>query len=162
MNELDGPETNPASGSETTPASGSETTPALSPETSEADHTAEAAERALRAGRATKGGLAAILCLEAFVVLLVPRAIAQTSGLTATKTFLLLALAIVLVACGFMLRRPWGIGLGSALQVPMAATVILIPVMFIVVLFFLFLWWFLLRTRQQLVGTPSGWRMLVS
>lgn len=122
----------------------------------------ECAERARRADRATKGGLAALLCLEAFVVLLVPRAIAQTSGLSSTETFLLIALALVLVATGFTLRRPWGIGLGSALQVLLAATIVLIPAIFVVVLFFLFLWWFVLRTRQQLVGTPAGWRMLVS
>ncbi len=122
----------------------------------------ERAERARRADRATKGGLAALLCLEAFVVLLVPRAIAQTSGLSSTETFLLIALAIVLVATGFTLRRPWGIGLGSALQVLLAATIVLIPAIFVVVLFFLFLWWFVLRTRNQLVGTPDGWRMLVS
>jgi hypothetical protein len=122
----------------------------------------ERAERARRADRATKGGLAALLCLEAFVVLLVPRAIAQTSGLSSTETLLLIALAIVLVATGFTLRRPWGIGLGSALQVLLAATIVLIPAIFVVVLFFLFLWWFVLRTRNQLVGTPDGWRMLVS
>lgn len=135
---------------------------ASEPDATEPDAT-ERAERARRADRATKGGLAGLLCLEAFVVLLVPRAIAQTAtGLSDTKTFLLLGLAIVLIACGFLLRRPWGIGLGSALQLLVAATAILIPVILIVVLFFVFLWWFLLRTRQQLVGTPSGWRMLVS
>ena len=123
----------------------------------------ELADRRLRANRATRGGLAAILCLEAFVVLLVPRAIAQTStGLNGTKTWLLVGLAVVLVATGFLLRRPWGIGLGSGLQLVVAATIVLIPPIAIVVVFFLFIWWYLLRTRHQLVGTPSGWRMLVS
>lgn len=124
---------------------------------------AQLAERARRADRATRGGLAGLLCLEAFVVLLVPRAIAQTSiGLSGTKTGLLVGLAVVLVGCGFVLRRRWGIGAGSALQLLVAATIALIPAIFVVVLFFLFLWWFLLRTRHQLVGTPAGWRMLVS
>ncbi len=123
----------------------------------------ELADRRLRANRATRGGLAAILCLEAFVVLLVPRAIAQTpGGLSAAKTALLLALAVVLIATGFLLRRPWGIGLGSALQVVNALTIVLAPVLVVVVVLFAGLWWYLLRLRNQLVGTPGGWRMLVS
>jgi hypothetical protein len=28
--------------------------------------------------------------------------------------------------------------------------------------FFLLVWWYLLRTRHQLLGTPAGWRMLIS
>jgi len=120
-------------------------------------------ERLKRADRATRGAAAGLLCLEAFVVLLIPRAIAQTSsGLDATKTVLLIGLAVLLVACGFLLRRRWGIGAGSVLQVLVAATVLLIPVLAIVVVFFLLLWWYVLRTRHQLLGTPSGWRMLIS
>jgi hypothetical protein len=120
-------------------------------------------ERIRRADRATRGGLAGLLCLEAFVVLLVPRAIAQTSsGLSGTKTGLLLGLAVLLVAGAFLLRRPWGIGAGSVLQLPVLGTVLLIPAIAIVVVFFLLLWWYLLRTRHQLLGTPAGWRMLVS
>jgi hypothetical protein len=116
-----------------------------------------------KANRATRGGLAGILCLEAFVVLLVPRAIAQTSeGLDSSKTGLLVALAVVLVAVGFLLRRPWGIAVGSGLQVVLAATVVLVPAMIIVVVFFVAIWVYLLRTRHQLVGTPAGWRMLIS
>ncbi|HEV2887971.1 MAG TPA: DUF4233 domain-containing protein [Jatrophihabitans sp.] len=123
----------------------------------------EVEERRQRADRATRGVLAALLCLEAFVVLLVPRAIAQTSeGLSLTKTLLLLALAVLLVGCGFVLRRPWGIGLGSVLQLGLAATVVLIPALAVVVVIFLLLWLYLLRTRRQLLHTPSGWRMLVS
>jgi hypothetical protein len=121
------------------------------------------AEKIRRADRATRGGLAGLLCLEAFVVLLVPRAIAQTSsGLSGTKTVLLLGLALLLVGCGFLLRRRWGIGAGTGLQLLVAATVLLIPVIAIVVVFFLLLWWYLLRTRHQLLATPAGWRMLVS
>jgi hypothetical protein len=126
--------------------------------------TAEEQEaRRNKANRATRGGLAGILCLEAFVVLLVPRAIAQTSeGLDGSKTGLLVVLAAVLVAVGFLLRRPWGIAVGSVLQVLLAATVVLVPAMIIVVVFFVAIWVYLLRTRHQLVGTPAGWRMLIS
>ncbi|MGX7679177.1 DUF4233 domain-containing protein [Jatrophihabitans sp. DSM 45814] len=119
--------------------------------------------RRLKANRATRGGMAAILCLEAFVVLLVPRTIAQTSqGLSGTKTGLLIGLAVLLVGAGFLLRRPWGIGLGSALQVLLAAVIVLVPIFAVVVVFFLGIWGYLLQTRHQLVGTPAGWRMLVS
>jgi FtsH-binding integral membrane protein len=124
---------------------------------------AELEDRRQRVNRATRGVLAAVLCLEAFVVLLVPRAIAQTSqGLSTTKTLMLVALAVVLVCCGFLLRRPWGIGLGSVLQLVLASTVVLIPALAVVVVMFLLVWLYVLRTRRQLVGTPSGWRMLVS
>jgi hypothetical protein len=126
--------------------------------------TAEEQEaRRNKANRATRGGLAGILCLEAFVVLLVPRAIAQTSeGVDGSKAGLLVALAAVLIAVGFLLRRPWGIAVGSMLQVVLAATVVLVPAMIIVVVFFVAIWVYLLRTRHQLVGTPAGWRMLIS
>lgn len=121
------------------------------------------ADRRQRADRATRGALAGLLCLEAFVVLLVPRAIAQTAhGLSTTTTVLLIGLAVLLVAAAFVLRRPWGIGLGSALQLLVAATVVLIPVLVVVIVIFLVLWWYVLRTRRQLLATPSGWRMLIS
>ncbi|HEX8092291.1 DUF4233 domain-containing protein [Jatrophihabitans sp.] len=124
---------------------------------------ADPAARRQRADRATRGVLAALLCLEAFVVLLVPRAIAQTSqGVSVTKTLLLVALAVMLVGCGFLLRRPWGIGLGSVLQLVLASTVVLIPVVAVVVVMFVLLWLYLLRTRHTWLGTPRGWRMLVT
>jgi hypothetical protein len=123
----------------------------------------ELADRRLRANRATRGGLAAVLCLEAFVVLLVPRTIAQTSiGLSTTSTITLLLFAIALVVTGFLLKRRWGIGLGSVMQVLLALTIILVPLIAIVVIIFVSIWLYLLHTRTQLVGTPTGWRMLIS
>src|SRR3954452_23134821 len=132
--------------------------PAPRPEDQRADP-----ERLRRPDRATRGAAAGLLCLEGLVVLLIPRAIAQTStGLDATKTTLLIGLAVVLVGCGFLLRRRWGIGAGSVLQLLLLSTVALIPALAIVVVFFVLVWWYLLRTRHQLLGTPSGWRMLIS
>lgn len=119
--------------------------------------------RLQRANRATRGGLAALLCLEAFVVLLVPRGIAQTEeGLSTTKTLLLVGLAVVLVVSAFLLRRRWGIALGSVLQLALAATIVLIPALAVVVVIFLLLWLYLLRTRRTWLGTRGGWRMLVT
>lgn len=119
--------------------------------------------RRQRANRACRGGLAAVLCLEAFVVLLVPRAIARTDvGLDTTKTLLLVLFAVVLVAVGFMLTRPWGIAAGSVLQLPVLATGFLEPVLFVIAACFIAVWLYLLNLRHQLVGTPGGVQMLYS
>ena len=121
------------------------------------------AERARRANKATRGALAAILALEALVVLLVPRAIAYTAaGLGGTKTGLLIGLAALMVACAALLRRPWGIGLGSLLQLAFILTGIVLAVMFVIAAIFATIWLYLLNLRHDLVGTPGGVRMLVS
>jgi len=121
------------------------------------------AERARRANKATRGALAAILALEALVVLLVPRAIAYTAaGLGGTKTGLLIGLAALMVAGAALLRRPWGIGLGSLLQLAFILTGIVLAVMFVIAAIFATIWLYLLNLRHELVGTPGGVRMLVS
>jgi len=121
------------------------------------------AERAVRANRATRGALAAILALEALVVLLVPRAIAFTAtGLGGTRTGLLIGLAVLMVAGAALLRRPWGIGFGSLLQVAFILTGVWLVAMFVVAAVFAGIWLYLLTLRHELVGTPGGVRMLVS
>ncbi len=116
-----------------------------------------------KANRATRGTLAAILCLESLVVMLVPRTIAQTStGLNATKTTLLITLAVLLVLAGFMLKRKWGVGVGSVLQLAVLATGVLVGVMFFVGAIFIAIWLWVLTMRRDLVGTPGGARMLIS
>jgi hypothetical protein len=70
----------------------------------------ELAERAARADKSISRALAGVLWLEAVCVLLVPRAIAQTSvGLTGVKTGLLIGFAIVLVAAGILVCRRVGL-----------------------------------------------------
>lgn len=119
--------------------------------------------RRAKANRATRGVLAAVLCLEALVVLLVPRAIAQTStGLDTGKTVALVGLAMVLIGAGFLLRRRWGIGLGSLLQLCVLATGIWTSVMFAVAVIFIAIWLWVLTMRRDLVGTPGGARLLIS
>jgi hypothetical protein len=126
-----------------------------------AEEAAEEDARRQRANRACRGALAALLCLEAFVVLLVPRAIAFTStGLDTSKTVLLLGFAAVLVAAGAKLRAPWGIAVGSALQLAVAATGLLEPTLFFVAACFIGLWLYMLNLRHQLAGTPGGIQML--
>jgi hypothetical protein len=97
------------------------------------------------------------------VLLLVPRAIAfSSSGLGLTRTLILVGLAVVFIVAAGLVRRPYGIGLGSVLQLAFVLTGVLLIAMFFVGLVFAAIWGALLRTRRDLVGTPGGWRMLVS
>lgn len=121
------------------------------------------AERARRANRATRGALAGVLGLEALVVLLVPRAIAYTStGLGGTRTGLLIGLAVLMVLAAGLLRRPWGIAVGSVLQLMFILTGVLLVSMFIVGIIFAAIWLSLLNLRHELVGTPGGVRIFIS
>jgi hypothetical protein len=106
--------------------------------------------------------MAGILGLQALVVLLVPRAIKFTVGLGVTRTSLLIALAVLLVLGAAVVRRPWGIAVGSVLQLPFIMTGIWIAAMFVVGALFAGIWAYLLTLRHELVGTPGGVRMLYS
>jgi Protein of unknown function (DUF4233) len=100
--------------------------------------------------------------LEALVVLLVPRALAQTAaGLDGAQTWTLVGLAVLLVAGAVVIRRRWGIGVGSVLQLPFLVAGIWLPLFFVVAAIFIGLWLYLLHLRQELVGTPGGIRMLI-
>jgi hypothetical protein len=118
------------------------------------------AERARRANKATRGALAGVLGLEALVVLLIPRAIAFTTGLGPVRTTICIGLAVLLIIAAAMVRRPWGIAVGSALQLAFLATGIMIVTMFLVGAIFIAIWLRLLMLRHELVGTPGGLRML--
>lgn len=120
------------------------------------------AERAARADRATRAAMAGVLGLEALVVLLVPRAIRFTIGLGATRTSLLIALAVLFVVAAAGARRSWGIGMGSVLHLPFILTGVWIVSMFLVAAVFAAIWLYLLNLRHELVGTPGGVRMLYS
>ena len=120
-------------------------------------------ERARRADRATRRALAGVLGLEALVTLLVPRALAFTdAGLGTVRTVVLVALAVVMIAAAALVRRPFGIGVGSALQVMFVLTGIMLVAMFVVAAIFAAVWGRLLLLRRDLVGTPGGLRLLVS
>jgi hypothetical protein len=123
----------------------------------------DAADRARRADRATRGALAGVLGLEAVVTLLVPRALAfSEGGLGATKTVLLIALAVVMIAAAGLVRRPWGIALGSALQVAFLLTGAWLWALLAIAAIFGGVWLRVLWLRHELLGTPTGWRLLGS
>ena len=121
------------------------------------------AERARRADRATRGALAGVLGLEAVVTMLVPRALAfSAGGLGATRTVVLLGLATLMIVAAGLVRRPWGIGLGSLLQLAFLLTGIWLLLMVIIAAIFAAIWGRLLLLRRELVGTAGGWRLLWS
>ncbi len=110
-----------------------------------------------RVGRALAGAAAALLVLEGIAVLFVPRGIAQTGpGLTGGRLALLLVLAFVLVLAGGLQRRPQGVVLGTALQVPLLLTGLLTSVMWFLGGVFVLLWLYLLQLRKELLGAPFG------
>ncbi len=120
-------------------------------------------ERIQRANRATRGGLAAVLGLEAVVTLLVPRALAfSAGGLGVTKTLLLVSLALVMIVAAGLTRRPWGVGLGSAVQVLFLLSGVWLIAQLIIAALFAMVWGRMLWLRHQLLGTPAGWRLLWS
>ena len=111
----------------------------------------------VRAARALGGAAAAVLVLEGIVVLFVPRGIAQSGpGLTGARLTVLLVLAVVLVLASGLQRRPAGLVVGSALQVPLLLTGLLNSVMWIVAGAFVLIWLYLLQVRKDLLGSPFG------
>ena len=135
----------------------------MSDETPDQTERASDDERRAWADKATRRALTALLCLEAFCVLLVPRTIAQLpGGLGGTKAGLLIGFAVLLVVAGFLVRRPWGVGLGSGLQLPLIAIGFWVTVFFVVAALFIGVWLYVLNLRHEIAGTPGGVRMLVS
>ena len=90
------------------------------------------------------------------VVLLVPRAIAFTTGLGPVRTGICIGLAVIMIAAAGCTRRAWGIALGSGLQVAFLATGFLIATMFLVGAIFCAIWLRILMLRHEVVGTPGG------
>ena len=111
----------------------------------------------VRAARALRGAAAGVLVLEGIAVLFVPRGIAQTEGgLGAVRLTLLLVLAVVLVLASGVQRRPQGLVVATALQVPLLLTGLLNSVMWFVGGVFVLIWLYLLQVRKELLGSPFG------
>ena len=111
----------------------------------------------VRAARALRGAAAAVLVLEGIAVLFVPRGIAQTEeGLGGGQLTLLLVLAVVLVLASGVQRRPQGLVVATALQVPLLLTGLLTGAMWFVGGVFVLIWLYLLQIRKELLGSPFG------
>lgn len=109
----------------------------------------------VRAGRALGGAAAAVLLIEGIAVLFVPRGIAQSGpGLTGTRLAFLLGLAVVLILAAGVQRRPQGVLVGTALQVPLLLTGLLNSVMWFLGGAFVLIWLYLLELRKDLLGSP--------
>ncbi|MGY1828154.1 MULTISPECIES: DUF4233 domain-containing protein [unclassified Blastococcus] len=111
----------------------------------------------VRAAKALRGAAAAVLVLEGIAVLFVPRGIAQTDeGLGGGLLAALLVLAVVLILASGIQRRPRGLAIGTALQVPLLATGLINGVMWFVAGAFLLIWAYLLQVRKELIGSAFG------
>jgi hypothetical protein len=108
-----------------------------------------------RAARALRGAAAGVLVLEGIAVLFVPRGIAQTEeGLGGVRLTLLLVLAVVLVLASGIQRRPQGLVVATALQVPLLLSGLLNSIMWFVACAFVLVWLYLLQIRKELLGSP--------
>lgn len=113
----------------------------------------------VRAGRALGGAAAAVLLIEGIAVLFVPRGIAQTGpGLGGGRLWFLLALALVLILAAGVQRRPQGVLIGTALQVPLLLTGLLNGVMWFLGGAFVLIWLYLLELRKDLLGSAFSRR----
>ncbi|WP_369137282.1 DUF4233 domain-containing protein [Modestobacter versicolor] len=111
----------------------------------------------VRAGKALGGAAAAILLLEGIAVLFVPRGIAQSGdGLTGFRLTVLIVLAVLLVLASGVQRRPRGLVIGTALQVPLLLTGFFGAAMWLVAGLFVLIWAYLLQIRNELLGSPFG------
>jgi hypothetical protein len=107
-----------------------------------------------RAGRALNGAAAAVLLLEGIAVLFIPRGIAQTGpGLTGFRLTVLLVLAVLLILAAGLQRRPAGLYVGTALQVPVVLTGFFASVLWLIGGIFALLWLYLLQLRKDLLGS---------
>jgi hypothetical protein len=111
----------------------------------------------VRAARALGGAAAGTLVLEGIAVLFVPRGIAQIGdGLTGGRLTVLLVLALLLILAGGLQRRPQGLVVGTALQVPVVLTGLWAGAMWVVGAAFALIWLYLLQVRKDLLGRPFG------
>ncbi len=109
--------------------------------------------RRLTAKRLNGAG-AAVLILEAIVLLFVPRAIAQSGpGLTPWRLTAVLAVVVLLIVAAGLQRRSWGTRAGLAVQVPVLATGFLTGVMWFLGGLFVLVWIYLLRIRSEQLGS---------
>ena len=107
---------------------------------------------ARRRDRATRGTLAAALCLEAITVLFVPRTVARVGdgGLTGARLVIVIAIAIALFLTAGLVKHQAGLVLGSVLQVAVVGTGVMVGAMYFLGVLFAAVWAYMLWVRNEI------------
>jgi uncharacterized membrane protein len=99
----------------------------------------------------TESLLSIVLVLEAVLMFFVTLTVFGIRALPALPTFLGGAVLIVaLVATGRLLRRPWGVWVGWALQVVLFATGVVLTAMYFVSIAFIAIWMYCFVKGRQI------------
>lgn len=116
------------------------------------------AAAARRRDRATRGTLAAALCLEAITVLFVPRTVARVGdgGLTGARLTIVVVIAVALFLTAGLVKRRAGLVLGSVLQVAVIATGVMVGAMYFLGVLFAAVWAYVLWVRNEINRAAAG------
>ncbi|PRX47274.1 uncharacterized protein DUF4233 [Prauserella shujinwangii] len=109
-----------------------------------------------------RGVQAGTLVIEAIVVALALPVVAQLGdGITSLQGWLVMGIAVALVGCCGLLRRPWAMGVVYALHAALIAFLFWLPSVGVVGLLFLAVWLWLMWLRRKVAirmaeGTLPG------
>jgi len=110
-----------------------------------------------------RGVMAGTLILEAIVVLLALPVVGTVGGgLNPGALGYLICLAGVLVLLAGLQGRSWAIWVNLAVQLIAIIGFVVYPGVGFIGLLFAAVWARMLWLRHQLLGTPAGWRLLLS
>lgn len=103
-----------------------------------------------------RGVGAGLLVLESFTVMFAMLAVFGTSNtdghVAGTKLAVLGGVAVALFVAGFLMRRPWGRALGTALQVVVLGVGVVIHPLLLVAVMFGTMWGYYLRMWRNLMA----------
>lgn len=98
-----------------------------------------------------RGVMAGTLVMEAIVVALALPVVARLGdGISSTAGWVVLVLAVLMLAAGFVQRRPWGLPVALVLQLAMLACWPLVPALGALGLIFCAVWGYFLWLRRDL------------
>ena len=116
------------------------------------------ATRPRRERSASESLLSIALALEAILVFFVALTAFGLRALEPLPAFLGgAALIVALILASRLVRYPWGVGLGWALQVVLLATGILLPIMFVIAAGFIAIWVFCFIKGRQLDAAKAAY-----
>jgi hypothetical protein len=107
-----------------------------------------------------RGVMAGTLIMEAIVVALALPVVAQLgSGLTSGQGWAVVAIAVLLVVCCGLLRRPWTVRGVLVLQVALIAFAVSLPALAVIGILFLAIWLWLLWLRRDVLTRMAQGRL---